>query len=221
LRITRAPQKPNSGTIPKDPRLSWQTGDSAVGLPPPAGSSPGRGGPDKASQTAETEYSAHITYTAHAAHSADPIALTGAPVLRHRRDGILPAVAAALYVRGETLRCTGSKADTPPQLHPLITDFFNSLPVEQRERTTGRCPEPILLSRFLTAVDTARKGRAARKPFSHSEAKLSLKHAQLTTRRIREDGDPEHGTYAPPCRTCTPLLAHFGVRAVDSNTETE
>jgi YwqJ-like deaminase len=212
LRITRAPKKSKSDTVPEDPRLTWRTGDSAISLPLPAGSTPGRNGADKAPNASEK---------AKTAYSADPVALTGAPVLRHRRDGILPAVAAALYVRGETLTCTGSKADAPPQLHPLITDFLNSLPVEQRERTTGRCPEPILLSRFLTAVDTARKGRAARKPFSHSEAKLSLHHAELTTRRIREDGDPEHGTYAPPCRACTPLLAHFGVRTVDPNAETE
>ena len=191
MRITRAPQKPKSGTILKDPRLTWREG---------AGEAP------NALDTADM---------------AAPFARTGAPVLRHRRDGILPAIAAALSVRGETLTCTGSKADTPPQLHPLIADFLSSLPIEQRERTTGRCPEPILLSRFLTAVDAARKGRAPRKPFSHSEAKLSLKGAKLTTRRIQEDGDPEHGTYAPPCRACTPLLAHFGVRAVDPNTEAE
>ncbi|MCQ4080526.1 YwqJ-related putative deaminase [Streptomyces sp. RB6PN25] len=147
--------------------------------------------------------------------------MTGAPVLRHRRDGILPAVAAALCVRGETLTCTGSKADAPPRLHPLVADFLGSLPVEQRERTTGRCPEAILLSRYLTAADAARKGRAARKPLSHGEAKRSLKHAKLTARRIREYGDPEHGAYAPPCRACTPLLAHFGVRAVDPSAEGE
>ena len=71
------------------------------------------------------------------------------PVLRHRRDGILPAVAAALSVRGQTLTCTGSKADEPPELHPLVADFLDALPVEQRERSTGRCAEAVLLSRFL------------------------------------------------------------------------
>ena len=34
-------------------------------------------------------------------------------------------------------------------------------------------------------------------------------------RGIREDGDPLHGSYAPPCRSCTVMLAHFGVRPVD------
>ncbi|WP_241968101.1 YwqJ-related putative deaminase [Streptomyces sp. ICBB 8177] len=141
------------------------------------------------------------------------------PVLRHRRDGILPAVAAALSVRGETLTCTGSKADTAPRLHPLVEEFLRGLPVADRTRSTGRCPEQVLLSRFLTATDAARTGRAARKPLSQGDARRALKHGKLTARRIREDGDPEHGAYAPPCRSCGPLLAHFGVRAVDPAAE--
>lgn len=141
------------------------------------------------------------------------------PVLRHRRDGILPAVAAALSVRGETLTCTGSKADAAPRLHPLIAEFLHKLPVADRTRSTGRCPEQVLLSRFLTATDAARTGRAARKPLSQGDARRALKHGKLTARRIREDGDPEHGAYAPPCRSCGPLLAHFGVRAVDPSAE--
>lgn len=137
------------------------------------------------------------------------------PTPRHRRDGILPAVAAALSVRGETLTCTGSKSETPPRLHPLVADFIAALPVAQRERAAGRCPETILLSRYLTTVDGRRSPRAARKPLSHGEARKALKNAKVTARRIREDGDPAHGSYAAPCRTCAPLLAHFGVRAVD------
>lgn len=142
-------------------------------------------------------------------------AVSAVPVLRHRRDGILPAVAAALSVRGETLTCTASKAGRPPRLHPLIRDFLDGLGAEHRERWTGRCPEAVLLSRFLSYVDAARSKRASRKPMSRNEARRALKHAKLTARRIREDGDPQHGSYAPPCRSCTALLDHFGVRAVD------
>jgi YwqJ-like deaminase len=137
------------------------------------------------------------------------------PQLEHRRDGILPAVAAALSVGGETLTCTAGKGDQPPQLHPLVQDFLDALATAQRERFTGRCPEAILLSRHLTAVEADRSKRARKKPLTHSEAKRSLKHAKLTARRIREDGDPLHGSYAPPCRSCAPLLGHFGVRPVD------
>ncbi|MFJ2110971.1 MULTISPECIES: YwqJ-related putative deaminase [unclassified Streptomyces] len=140
---------------------------------------------------------------------------TGPPVLVSRRDGILPAVAAALSVRGQTLTCVAGKGDQPPALHDLVQDFLSTLTSGQRERFTGRCPEAILLSRHLAAAEEARSKRARRKPLTHGEAKRALKHAKLTARRIREDGDPLHGSYAPPCRSCTALLAHFGVRPVD------
>ncbi|WP_345259492.1 YwqJ-related putative deaminase [Streptomyces hundungensis] len=138
-----------------------------------------------------------------------------APLLRHRRDGILPAIAAALSVRGETLTCTAGKGEQPPALHTLVQDYLDTLTSGQRERFTGRCPEAILLSRHLTAVESARSKRAQRKPLTHGEARRALKHAKLTARRIREDGDPLHGSYAPPCRSCAALLDHFGVRSVE------
>jgi hypothetical protein len=137
------------------------------------------------------------------------------PALSHRRDGILPTVAAALSVRGETLTCTAGKADQPPVLHPLVQDFLDTLTSGQRERFTGRCPEAILLSRHLTDAETQRSKRAQRKPLTQSEARRALKHAKLTARRIREDGDPLHGSYAPPCRSCTAMLENFGVSPVD------
>nr|WP_229698437.1 YwqJ-related putative deaminase [Wenjunlia tyrosinilytica] len=147
--------------------------------------------------------------------TATPRAPGRAPALRHHRDGILPAAAAALSVRGSTYTCAGSKPEQAPALHPLVRDFLDALPVPQRERFTGRCPEAVLLSQYLTTVDDGRSKRASRKALSLSEAKRALKHAKLTTRRIREDGDPEHGSFAPPCRSCAPMLDHFGVRTVD------
>ncbi|MEV5437888.1 YwqJ-related putative deaminase [Streptomyces sp. NPDC052682] len=137
------------------------------------------------------------------------------PVLRHRRDGILPTVAAALSVRGATLTGTAARGDTPPALHPLVQDFLDALTSAQRDRFTGRCAETILISRHITAADAARSKRAARRPMTNGEARKALKHAKLTARRIREDGDPLHGTFAAPCRACTALSAHFGVRIVD------
>jgi YwqJ-like deaminase len=138
-----------------------------------------------------------------------------APTLRHRRDGILPTVAAALSVRGATLTGTAARGDQPPPLHPLVQDFLDTLTSAQRDRFTGRCAETILISRHLTAADAARSKRAARKPMTNGEARKALKHAKLTARRIREDGDPLHGSFATPCRACTALSAHFGVRIVD------
>ncbi|MGI5195515.1 YwqJ-related putative deaminase [Streptomyces sp. CA-288835] len=141
-----------------------------------------------------------------------------APTLQHRRDGILPTVAAALSVRGATLTGTAARGDQLPELHPLVRDFLDTLTSAQRDRFTGRCAETILISRHLGAADAARSKRAARKPMTNSEARKSLKNAKLTARYIREDGDPLHGGFATPCRSCAALSAHFGVRIVDPTT---
>ncbi|NLU75811.1 hypothetical protein HCC61_24705 [Streptomyces sp. HNM0575] len=145
------------------------------------------------------------------------------PPLHERRDGILPAVAAALSVRGNTLTSTGNKGDQPPAPHPLVQDFLDTLTTGHRARHTGRCPETVLISRHLTDTETARNakrtnrrtGSGKPRPLTHTEAKRTLKNARLTARHIREHGDPLHGRYAPPCQACAALLAHFGVRAVD------
>ena len=141
------------------------------------------------------------------------------PVLHHRRDGILPTVAAALSVRGATLTGTAARGDQPPALHPLVQDFLDTLTNAQRDRFTGRCAEAILISRHIATADAERSKRAARKPMTNGEARKALKQAKLTARRIREDGDPLHGSFAPPCQACTALSAHFGVRVVDPTTE--
>ncbi|MCX4644945.1 MULTISPECIES: YwqJ-related putative deaminase [unclassified Streptomyces] len=138
-----------------------------------------------------------------------------APALRQRRDGILPTVAAALSVRGTTLTSTAARGEHAPALHPLVQDFLDTLTSAQRDRFTGRCAETILISRHLTAADEERSKRARRKPMTNGEARKALKHAKLTTRRIREDGDPLHGGFARPCRACAALTAHFGVHVVD------
>ncbi|GLX54255.1 hypothetical protein Shyhy01_72040 [Streptomyces hygroscopicus subsp. hygroscopicus] len=140
------------------------------------------------------------------------------PVLRQRRDGILPTVAAALSVHGTTLTGTAARGEEPPALHPLVQDFLDTLPSSQRDRFTGRCAETILISRHLAAADATRSKRASRRPMTNGEARKALKHAKLTARRIREDGDPLHGSFATPCRACSALTAHFGVRVVDPTT---
>ncbi|UXY28033.1 YwqJ-related putative deaminase [Streptomyces sp. HUAS TT20] len=142
-----------------------------------------------------------------------------APALLHRRDGITPTVAAALSVRGATLTATAARGDEPPPLHPLVQDFLDTLTSAQRDRFTGRCAETLLISRHITAADAARSKRAARKPMTNGEARRALKQAKLTARRIREDGDPLHGGFAAPCRACTALSAHFGVRVVAPATD--
>jgi hypothetical protein len=150
------------------------------------------------------------------------------PPLHERRDGILPAVAAALSVRGRTLTSTGNKGDQSPAPHPLVQDFLDTLTTEHRARHTGRCPETVLISRYLNETEAARPSKrtnrrtgGGKKALTLSEAKRALKNAKLTARHIREQGDPLHGRYAPPCRSCGALLTHFGVRPVDSDAGTK
>jgi hypothetical protein len=87
---------------------------------------------------------------------------------------------------------------------------LDGLGADQRERHAGRCPEVTLLSRRLTAAGAGTAGQARR----------ALKNARITTRHIREEGDPRHGAYARHCHECTALLAHFGVRSVSPVAET-
>ncbi len=138
---------------------------------------------------------------------------TGPPQLLRRRDGVLPAVAAALSVRGTTTVRTGCRATTAPALHPLVAGFLAALPVARRSRGTGRCPEVLLLSRFLTDAERSRRGRAARRPFTGADARRALRDAVVTTRAVRAEGDPGHGRHTPPCAACADLLEHFGVTA--------
>ncbi|WP_326597170.1 SUKH-3 domain-containing protein [Streptomyces sp. NBC_01803] len=130
------------------------------------------------------------------------------PVLRHRRDGILPTTAAALSVpaRAQALTGTASRAAAAPDLHPVVADILDGLGTGQRERHLGRCPEPFLLSRCLTEAAA----------HDLTAARIALADAGITTRHIREDGDPQHGEYAPHCRSCAVLLARLGVRSVSA-----
>lgn len=151
----------------------------------------------------------------HSTGDRRPAATGTAPLLRERRDSLMPIVAAALSLRGgETHTCAGEKTDRAPVLHPLVAAFLDGLPLERRERFTGRCPEAVLLSQFFAEAEATRSRRASRKPLSEGDARKALRGARLTTVRIREEGDPAHGTHQPPCRSCVPLLEHFGVQIV-------
>ena len=142
-----------------------------------------------------------------------------APALRHRRDGILPTVAAALSVRGETLTCTASEANSRPPSTPWSRTSSTPSPAHSANVSPDAAPKPSC-SPATSPADEERGKRASRKPLTNGEARRALKHAKLTTRHIREDGDPLHGGYARPCRACAALLAHFGVPVVDPATDT-
>lgn len=63
-----------------------------------------------------------------------------APALRHRRDGILPTVAAALSVRGETLTGTAARGDQPP--HCTTSSRTSSTPSPAASATASPAAAP-------------------------------------------------------------------------------
>lgn len=131
------------------------------------------------------------------------------PLLRHRRDGILPTTAAALSLPGRENPLTGTatpRSAGAPALHPVVRDVLDSLGTAHRERHLGRCPEAALLSRWLTEAGVA----------TLPEARHALAGAGIATRHVREDGDPRHGGHAPLCRSCIMLLARLGVSSAST-----
>jgi hypothetical protein len=120
-----------------------------------------------------------------------------------------PAVAGALLVGGRVHTHTSLKGDAEPRQHPLVQRILDELPVEQRERYAGRCAETVLVSDRLHEAQAAKGGE-----LSPAEGRAALWGARITATRVREHGDPAHGTYQPPCRTCAALLDWFGVEAV-------
>lgn len=121
-----------------------------------------------------------------------------------------PAVAGALLIGGKVYTHTSVKGDVDPQLHPLVARIHDELPVEDRQRWAGRCAQVILVSDRLYEAEA----EAGRGPLSPAEARAALWGARVTATRIREQGDPAHGQYQPPCRSCAAVLEWAGVEAV-------
>ncbi|MFD7028272.1 YwqJ-related putative deaminase [Streptomyces sp. NPDC059917] len=125
-------------------------------------------------------------------------------------DGI-PGVAASLLVRGAVVSHTNLSGDGEPQLHPAVQGFFDALPAAQREPFIGYCAESALVSDQLYALDAERAdGRTG----TLDEALAHFAGAAIVARKIRPHGDPEHGTEAEVCRSCSALLDHLGVHII-------
>src|SRR5262245_16932233 len=118
----------------------------------------------------------------------------------------LPTTAGALLVDGVIHRHTAVRGDIAPDLHPLVRRFLHQLPTGQRERYAGWCAEAVLVSDRLYAIE-----RAQGSSLSASHARAALWGARLTVVRVREQGDPLHGTAHPPCRSCAALRTWAGV----------
>ncbi|GAA0263689.1 YwqJ-related putative deaminase [Cryptosporangium japonicum] len=123
----------------------------------------------------------------------------------------LPMTAGALIVGGTVHSHTSMRGDVAPNLHPLVARLLDELPAEKRERYAGWCAEVALISDRLHDAD-----KNAGRPITVEEARAALSGGQIHISRIREDGDPTHGQFQPPCRSCTVLLDEFGITTVSA-----
>ncbi|MFD8111079.1 YwqJ-related putative deaminase [Streptomyces microflavus] len=125
---------------------------------------------------------------------------------------LIPGVAASLLVRGQILSHTSLGGDEQSDLHPAVREFFDALPVAERESFMGHCAESALISDQLWSLDRRRTGDGTS---TLDEGALHLAGAVLVAKKIRGHGDPEHGTPAQVCRSCSALIDRLGVTVMD------
>ncbi|MFI0810923.1 YwqJ-related putative deaminase [Streptomyces echinatus] len=126
---------------------------------------------------------------------------------------VVPGVAASLLVQGAIVSHTNLTGDETPRLHPAVRAFFDTLPVDRREPFIGYCAESALVSDQLWALDQRRADGGST---SLAEARDHFAGSALVAKKIRDHGDPEHGTPAPVCRSCSALLDELGVDVIGS-----
>ncbi|OKJ49030.1 hypothetical protein AMK27_37375 [Streptomyces sp. CB02009] len=124
---------------------------------------------------------------------------------------MIPGTAASLLLNGTITSHTNLTGDSEPQLHPTVQTFFDTLPPALREPFIGNCAETALISHALFGLDRQRgDGRTV----TLDEAAPHFASATLVARKIRPHGDPEHGTEADVCRSCSTLLDRLGIALI-------
>ncbi|MFD3333378.1 YwqJ-related putative deaminase [Streptomyces sp. NPDC058700] len=124
---------------------------------------------------------------------------------------VIPGTAASLLVQGTITTQTNLTGEGEPRLHPSVQEFFDALPTRLREPFLGHCAESALVSDQLYALDAQRAdGGTTTLP----DALPHFANAALVSRKIRPQGDPEHGTPARLCRSCTALVEALGITVV-------
>ncbi|MEV8389786.1 MULTISPECIES: YwqJ-related putative deaminase [unclassified Streptomyces] len=126
---------------------------------------------------------------------------------------LVPGVAASLLVHGQIFSHTNLGGDDQPDLHPAVLEFFDALPVEQREPFIGYCAESALVSDQLWGLDRRRTDGGTT---TLEDAATHFTSAALVAQKIRGHGDPEHGTPAQVCRSCSALLDRLGIDVIGS-----
>ncbi|MFI0741884.1 YwqJ-related putative deaminase [Streptomyces sp. NPDC021100] len=119
-----------------------------------------------------------------------------------------PSTAASLLVQGRIFSMMNLVGEGEPDLHPAVRQFFDTLSAELREPYIGYCAESALVSDQFWGLDESRgDGRST----TLEEGAPHFAGALVMSRKIREQGDPEHGEVTLPCRSCTALLDRLGV----------
>ncbi|MFD4689394.1 YwqJ-related putative deaminase [Streptomyces sp. NPDC058463] len=122
-------------------------------------------------------------------------------------------MAASLLVNGQIFSHTNLGGEGRPALHPAVQDFFDALPTELREHFIGYCAESSLVSDQLWGLDRQRTDGGTT---TLDEAASHVTGAALVAKKIRSHGDPEHGTPAQVCRSCSALLDRLGIDVISS-----
>ncbi|MEW2169056.1 YwqJ-related putative deaminase [Streptomyces sp. NPDC007027] len=126
---------------------------------------------------------------------------------------LIPGVAASLLAHGEIFSHTSLGGDEQPDLHPAVREFFDALPVAQRESFMGYCAESALISDQLWSLDRQRVDGGTS---TLDDGAVHLEGAVLVAQKIRGHGDPEHGAPAQVCRSCSALLDRLRVTTMDT-----
>jgi hypothetical protein len=124
-----------------------------------------------------------------------------------------PAVASTLLINGTVVSHTSLVGAGRPNLHPAVWDFVNSMPADQRRSYTGRCAESALISDQLWKLDA---DRADGRTSTINEATSHFVGSVMTSRMVREPGNPDHNKPTAPCVVCAALLDVLGVGIVGS-----
>ncbi|WSF16870.1 YwqJ-related putative deaminase [Streptomyces sp. NBC_01353] len=127
---------------------------------------------------------------------------------------VIPGTASSLLVQGTITSHTDLAGDGEPRLHVAVQEFFDALPPSLREPFLGYCAESALISDQLYALDARRPDGGTT---TLDEALPHFTGAALVSRKIRTQGDPEHGTPATICRSCTALVEKLAITVVDDS----